>query len=133
MKHLNSGGDEMAKTGSVTTVARMSHRPTDASQFIKNHPNRGTVKTQLTSIVLNSRGGPNKDGSRIGRDEERVKAMCGMSIDTMTLSGLLEDQLTQLVMRSDGVSEEDFSALMYRMRDTLAARALAQSAADAAR
>jgi len=59
--------------------------------------------------------------------------MCGMSIDTMTLSGLLEDQLTQLVMRSDGVSEEDFSALMYRMRDTLAARAVAQSAADAAR
>ena len=49
--------------------------------------------------------------------------MCGLSIDTFTLTGLLEDQLTQLVMRSDGVSGEDFSELMYRMRDTLAARA----------
>jgi hypothetical protein len=54
--------------------------------------------------------------------------MCGSSIETLTLTGLLEDKLTQMVMRSDGVSGEDFSELMYRMRDTLAARASEQSA-----
>jgi hypothetical protein len=44
-------------------------------------------------------------------------------VSALTLTGLLQDPLTKLVMRSDGVSERDFSELLLRVQDTLIARA----------
>jgi hypothetical protein len=52
-----------------------------------------------------------------------VIAMCMITMSTLTLNGLLQDPLTRLVMRSDGVSEKDFSELLLRVQDTLVARA----------
>lgn len=55
--------------------------------------------------------------------------MCTTTISTLTLASLLRDPLIQMVMRSDNVSEEDHSELLYRVKDTLIARAaLAESA-----
>lgn len=48
--------------------------------------------------------------------------MCTTTIDTLTLAGLLRDPLVQLVMRSDNVSEEDHSALLFRVKQCLIAR-----------
>ena len=48
--------------------------------------------------------------------------MCMTTIDTLTLAGLLRDPLIQLVMRSDNVSEEDFSGLWTRARECVLAR-----------
>jgi hypothetical protein len=45
-----------------------------------------------------------------------------ITMSTFTLTGLLQDPLTKLVMRSDGVSDQDFSALLQRVQDTLIAR-----------
>jgi hypothetical protein len=42
--------------------------------------------------------------------------------DTLTMAGMLQDPLIRMVMRSDGVSETDMSALLTRVKDTLAAR-----------
>ena len=52
--------------------------------------------------------------------------MCTMTISTLTLAGLLQDPLVQMVMRSDKVSEEDHSELLYRVKDSLTARSLIQ-------
>lgn len=41
---------------------------------------------------------------------------------TLTLAGLLNDPLTRAMMRSDGVSEHDFAALLFRVKDSLADR-----------
>ncbi|MDR3537481.1 MAG: hypothetical protein P4L71_13370 [Acetobacteraceae bacterium] len=41
---------------------------------------------------------------------------------TLTLTGLLQDPLTRMLMRSDGVSEQDFSDLLLRVKDCLLAR-----------
>ena len=49
--------------------------------------------------------------------------MCMTTVSTLTLTGLLHDPLTRLVMRSDGVSEQDFSDLLRRVQDSLIARA----------
>ncbi len=48
--------------------------------------------------------------------------MCTITVSTLTLTGLLQDPLTRLVMRSDGVTEQDFSDLLRRVQDTLIAR-----------
>jgi hypothetical protein len=60
-----------------------------------------------------------------------VIAMCMMTMSTLTLTGLLQDPLTKLVMRSDGVSDKDFSDLLLRVQDTLIARAALLQAAGA--
>ena len=48
--------------------------------------------------------------------------MCMTSTGTLTLSAMLTDPLIRMVMRSDGVSEEDFSALLFRVKDALEQR-----------
>ena len=53
---------------------------------------------------------------------EMVTVMCTLTSSTLTLAGLLQDPLVQLVMRSDKVSESDHSELLHRVKDTLTAR-----------
>ncbi len=48
--------------------------------------------------------------------------MCMTDSGTLTLTGLLQDPLTRMVMRSDGVSEQDFADLWLRVKDCLLAR-----------
>jgi hypothetical protein len=48
--------------------------------------------------------------------------MCTTTFGTLTLAALLSDPLTQAMMRSDGVSERDFAALLFRVKDSLADR-----------
>jgi hypothetical protein len=52
-----------------------------------------------------------------------VTVMCTTTISTLTLAGLLQDPLIQMVMRSDKVSESDHSELLHRVKDSLIARA----------
>jgi hypothetical protein len=52
-----------------------------------------------------------------------VTAMCTTTISTLTLAGLMQDPLIQMVMRSDKVSESDYSELLHRVKDSLIARA----------
>jgi hypothetical protein len=54
-----------------------------------------------------------------------VTAMCMTTMNTLTLAGMLHDPLIKLVMLSDGVSEQDYSELLFRVKDTLVARAAA--------
>ncbi len=49
--------------------------------------------------------------------------MCTTTISTLTLAGLLQDPLIQMVMRSDNVSESDHSQLLHRVKESLIARA----------
>ena len=49
--------------------------------------------------------------------------MCTTTISTLTLAALLQDPLIQMVMRSDNVSHEDHSELLFRVKDSLVARA----------
>jgi hypothetical protein len=49
--------------------------------------------------------------------------MCETTEGTLTLAMLLQDPLVRLVMQSDNVSEEDHSALMFRVQECLLARA----------
>ena len=51
-----------------------------------------------------------------------MAVMCMTDSGTLTLTGLLQDPLTRMVMRSDGVSEQDFSDLMLHVQDCLLAR-----------
>ncbi|HBK05125.1 MAG TPA: hypothetical protein DDZ81_04595 [Acetobacteraceae bacterium] len=51
-----------------------------------------------------------------------VTVMCTTTISTLTLATLLRDPLIQMVMRSDNVSEEDHSELLYRVQNSLIAR-----------
>lgn len=51
-----------------------------------------------------------------------MAAMCMTTIDTLTFTALLRDPLIQMMRRSDGVSEEDFSDLLHRVRDRLIER-----------
>jgi hypothetical protein len=53
-----------------------------------------------------------------------VTMMCTTTISTLTLAGLLQDPLIQMVMRSDNVSESDHSELLNRVKDSLVARAV---------
>lgn len=52
-----------------------------------------------------------------------VITMCTTTISTLTLAALLQDPLIQMVMRSDNVSYEDHSELLFRVKDSLVARA----------
>jgi hypothetical protein len=52
-----------------------------------------------------------------------VTVMCTTTISTLTLASLLQDPLIQLMMRSDKVSDSDHSELLYRVKDSLLARA----------
>lgn len=52
-----------------------------------------------------------------------VTVMCTTTISTLTLAALLHDPLIQMMMRSDNVSDEDHSELLFRVQDTLVARA----------
>jgi hypothetical protein len=45
--------------------------------------------------------------------------MCTTTFATLTLAGMLKDPLIQAVMRSDRVSESDYEALLFRVKDTL--------------
>jgi len=49
--------------------------------------------------------------------------MCTTTFGTLTLASMLTDPLIQAVMRSDRVSERDYAALLFRVKDTLAERA----------
>jgi hypothetical protein len=49
--------------------------------------------------------------------------MCTLTMSTLTLATMLQDPLIRLVMRSDNVSEEDHSELLYRVKKSLMARA----------
>ena len=49
--------------------------------------------------------------------------MCTTTISTLTLAGLLQDPLIQMVMRSDNVSNSDHSELLHRVQESLIARA----------
>jgi hypothetical protein len=51
-----------------------------------------------------------------------VTAMCTTTISTLTLTGLLQDPLIQMVMRSDKVSEQDHSELLHRVKLSLVSR-----------
>ena len=52
-----------------------------------------------------------------------VTVMCTTTISTLTLAGLLQDPLIRMMMRSDNVSEADHSELLYRVQESLIARA----------
>jgi hypothetical protein len=55
--------------------------------------------------------------------------MCTTTISTLTLAGLLQDPLIQMMMRSDKVSDTDHSELLHRVKDSLIARASMQEIA----
>jgi hypothetical protein len=46
-------------------------------------------------------------------------AMCTTTSGTLTLAAMLSDPLILAMMRSDGVSERDHEALLFRVKDTL--------------
>jgi hypothetical protein len=85
----------------------------------KELANEDHVKTQSISILHSGRC----EAARCSRG--MVKAMCTVTISTLTLSTLLRDPLVQMVMRSDNVSEKDHSDLLYRVRQSLVARSAA--------
>lgn len=45
--------------------------------------------------------------------------MCTTTHGTMTMANMLNDPLIQAVMRSDGVSTHELTALLVRVKDTL--------------
>ena len=49
--------------------------------------------------------------------------MCTTTFGTLTLAAMLSDPLIHAVMRSDGVSENEHAALLFRVKDTLDDRA----------
>jgi hypothetical protein len=57
--------------------------------------------------------------STAGIQTTGIQALGG---DMFTLTTLLQDPLTRLMMRSDGVTEEHFSSLMLRVQHSLDAR-----------
>lgn len=56
--------------------------------------------------------------------------MCTTTISTLTLAGLLQDPLIQMVMRSDKVSETDHSELLHRVKNSLIARTIGSEPAE---
>ena len=55
-----------------------------------------------------------------------VTVMCTTTISTLTMASLLQDPLILMVMRSDNVSQEDHSALLHRVQESLVARSFTQ-------
>lgn len=79
-------------------------------------PIKRKLRPQFVSIVP-------VDRRYIGsRDKRVVAAMCMMTTDALTLNEMLQDPLIRAVMRSDNVSEQDFSELMLRVQGCLLAR-----------
>ena len=54
--------------------------------------------------------------------------MCATTSGTLTLATMLTDPLIQAVMRSDRVSQHDYAALLFRVKDSLAEREWAMRA-----
>jgi hypothetical protein len=52
-----------------------------------------------------------------------VTMMCTTTISTLTLAGMLQDPLIQMMMRSDKVSDSEHSELLHRVQNSLIARA----------
>lgn len=50
--------------------------------------------------------------------------MCTTTFGTLTLAAMLDDPLIQAMMHSDGVSQREHTALLFRVRDTLEGRML---------
>jgi hypothetical protein len=48
--------------------------------------------------------------------------MCTTTYGTLTLAGMLTDPLILAMMRSDRVSEVDYAALLFRVKNSLADR-----------
>jgi hypothetical protein len=48
--------------------------------------------------------------------------MCTTTIGTLTLASMLTDPLIQAMRHSDGVSESDYAALLFRVKDALSER-----------
>jgi hypothetical protein len=48
--------------------------------------------------------------------------MCTTTFGTLTLATMLTDPLIQAMMRSDRVSEDEHTALLFRVKDHLVAR-----------
>jgi hypothetical protein len=84
-------------------------------QVTKSCPDKGNVKTQFISTLFVGSG-----YTVTARKGNGI--MCTTTISTLTLASLLGDPLIQLVMRSDNVSQSDHSALLHRVKDSLAAR-----------
>jgi hypothetical protein len=78
--------------------------------------NIGVVQPQLVPRLRTT------DADCLSIKTGMVIPMCTTTISTLTLTALLRDPLIQLVMRSDNVSESDHSELLYRVKDSLAAR-----------
>jgi hypothetical protein len=55
-----------------------------------------------------------------------VTVMCTTTITTLTMAGLLQDPLVLMMMQSDNVSQEDHSALLHRVQESLVARSFLQ-------
>ena len=51
-----------------------------------------------------------------------MRPMCMTTIRTLNMNAMLQDPLIKLVMRSDNVSEQDYSALLHRVQKSLIAR-----------
>jgi hypothetical protein len=49
-------------------------------------------------------------------------AMCTTTFGTLTLAAMLQDPLIQAMMRSDGVSDREHAALLFRVQDKLIER-----------
>jgi hypothetical protein len=86
----------------------------------KKNPNRGNVKTQFISTVLKEQG-----LHCFCPSWEMVTVMCMTANSTLTLAGLLQDPLIQMMMRSDKVSASDHAELLHRVKNSLIARASA--------
>ena len=56
--------------------------------------------------------------------------MCTTTLGTLTMATMLTDPLIQAVMRSDRVSERDYAALLFRVKDSLAEREQARLARE---
>ena len=83
----------------------------------------GTVRTQLASRFLLT------GGDTLRRAAEGAAAMCANTNYGLTMDGLLNDPLTQLMMRSDGVTHEEHADLWERTRETAIARFAEQAPA----
>ena len=53
--------------------------------------------------------------------------MCTTTFGTLTLAAMLGDPLIQAMMRSDGVSDREHAALLFRVKDSLADRECTQA------
>jgi hypothetical protein len=103
--------------------ANLPRTPPKLSSVTKICPVRGNVKTQFISILSNGSGYTAECSMGM------VTVMCTTMISTLTMASLLQDPLILMVMRSDNVSQEDHSALLHRVQESLVARSFTQESA----